>query len=47
MTITELLSYFGHKESKNLTQEIAHNIAQIKEICDNEFHNQSFTAIVH
>ncbi|ARM32661.3 hypothetical protein [Legionella longbeachae] len=42
MTITELLSYFGHKESKNLTQEIAHNIAQIKEICDNEFHNQSF-----
>ncbi|KTD58662.1 Ankyrin repeat protein [Legionella sainthelensi] len=42
MTITELLSYFNNKKSKELTPEIAHNIAQIKEICDTEFYNQSF-----
>ncbi|KTC89078.1 hypothetical protein [Legionella cincinnatiensis] len=42
MTIVELLSHFNNKEPKNLTPEIAHNIAQVKEICDHEFYNQSF-----
>ncbi|KTD09178.1 ninein [Legionella gratiana] len=42
MTVTELLSHFNGRESKAITLEIAHNIAQIKEICDSKFYDQSF-----
>ncbi|KTD54693.1 hypothetical protein [Legionella quateirensis] len=42
MKITEILNHLKKQPPKPLTQEVSQNLQKIKEICDNEFSNQSF-----